>query len=296
MDQLNEASQWRLRLARSLTPAYTSRPAVAAVAVGGSVARGCADRHSDVELVVLWHEPPTVDQRRLAAPHVTGWSDHGYDADLDEWGDEYEAYGVKIDVSHRTPGGLERVISKVVDERDTSSRPQHVVSELLAAIALEGGELLDGMRRRADPYPEELVRAMVESHLRFGPHAWLERLVERDDVLALAEIHPVAVQAILGILLGLNRTYHPGSKWVHRTVRGFEIRPPDLSDRLRAVLGSSPAAAVRELGRLIADTVDLVDRHLPQVDTAGARARIARRLPVWDGPPPTAPGGVAGRV
>src|SRR5215831_17647677 len=67
---LNEASRWRLRLAALAAPAYASDAGVAAVAVGGSTARGCADRHSDVELAVWWSHAPTDDQRRQAAERL----------------------------------------------------------------------------------------------------------------------------------------------------------------------------------------------------------------------------------
>jgi Domain of unknown function (DUF4037) len=286
---LNDASRWRLQLGRGVAPAYSSDPAVVAVAVSGSVARGWADRHSDIELAVFWQEPPSPGRRGAAADRVLGvnnWRDLEYDADLDEWCDEYQVLGVKVDVSHRTVAGMERVLSEVLKGHDPSTVRQQVVAGVQVALPLDGVDLVERWQRTVEHYPDELARAMVESHLRFGPQAWLERLAERGEVLALSEIYVAATRAIFDVLLGLNRTYHPGYKWMDRTVRRMEVRPPELADRLRLVFGNVPVSSVRELERLIEDTLELVERHLPEVDTAPVRARIAHRWPVWEQPPP----------
>ena len=95
-----------------------------------------------------------------------------------------------------------------------------------------------------------------------------------------------AARAVLGVLLGLNRTYHPGHKWIARTMDAMAIRPPDLYARMRHVLTSQPDCAVRELGRLIEETIGLVEQHLPQIDTTAVRARVQAHKTVWERPPP----------
>src|SRR5215467_2489918 len=61
---MNEESRWRYTLAQQIAPHYSANPKVAAVAVEGSVARGYADRSSDLDLAVFWSEPPTAKERR----------------------------------------------------------------------------------------------------------------------------------------------------------------------------------------------------------------------------------------
>lgn len=68
---MTDATQWRLDLARRTGAAYAADPAVAAVYVAGSVARGWADQYSDVELDVYWHEPPG-DAQRVQAVERAG--------------------------------------------------------------------------------------------------------------------------------------------------------------------------------------------------------------------------------
>jgi len=54
----NAASQWRREIGETIGAAYAGNGKVAAVILGGSTARGHADRYSDIELGVFWHTPP----------------------------------------------------------------------------------------------------------------------------------------------------------------------------------------------------------------------------------------------
>ena len=60
---MNDATMWRLALARQIGAAYGVSPNVAAVYIAGSVARGWADRYSDIELDVYWSTPPSDGER-----------------------------------------------------------------------------------------------------------------------------------------------------------------------------------------------------------------------------------------
>lgn len=53
---MNEASRWKLVLARRIADAYSPNPKVASVLLGGSVPRGFADRYPDLEIYVFWHK------------------------------------------------------------------------------------------------------------------------------------------------------------------------------------------------------------------------------------------------
>jgi predicted nucleotidyltransferase len=64
--RMNSASQWRQEFARRIAPAYAANPNVAAIVLGGSSARGHADRYSDIEIGIFWHQPPTEAERQAA--------------------------------------------------------------------------------------------------------------------------------------------------------------------------------------------------------------------------------------
>src|SRR5215216_2716534 len=116
-----------MRLARRIAPIYAANPRVAAVMVGGSVARGLADRYSDLELGIFWAAPPP-DAERLAAIDQLGGALFGprsfrsYATDP-EWvvSEHFKVEEVEIDwrrytgtsninTQHFTVGGMHRCL------------------------------------------------------------------------------------------------------------------------------------------------------------------------------------------
>ena len=63
-------------------------------------------------------------------------------------------------------------------------------------------------------------------------------------------------------------------------------QPPELVRRLRQVYQLAPAEGARELAALVAETYDLVERALPQIDIARMRAIFHYQRPLWDDRPP----------
>src|SRR5215207_2091231 len=88
---MNTASQWRAALARQIVPNYAANPHVAAILLGGSTARGHADRYSDIELGVFWHQPPTDAERQATASAIRGdlVRLYPYDPAEEVWCDDY---------------------------------------------------------------------------------------------------------------------------------------------------------------------------------------------------------------
>lgn len=69
---VNEHSRWRRALAERYAAGYRQLPGVRAVLLTGSVARGLADRYSDIELMVFWDTAPPERSRSLAAENGGG--------------------------------------------------------------------------------------------------------------------------------------------------------------------------------------------------------------------------------
>jgi predicted nucleotidyltransferase len=63
---MSEATTKRMALTERIALAYAANPKVWAVLLTGSVARGTADRFSDIDLDVFWAEPPS--EAELQAP------------------------------------------------------------------------------------------------------------------------------------------------------------------------------------------------------------------------------------
>src|SRR4028119_1532035 len=96
---LNSHSIWRLELARKIAPHYANHGKVEAVYVFGSVSYGCADEYSDVEIGVIWSEPPTESElaTMARAAGATSRQESHYIAEIGAWTDEYFVPGVKIE-------------------------------------------------------------------------------------------------------------------------------------------------------------------------------------------------------
>ena len=89
------------------------------------------------------------------------------------------------------------------------------------------------------------------------------------------------------MLLGLNRVYYFGFKWIDVVAEQLQHKPDDLVQRLSWVYQVAPAEGAHELTALVEETYTLVEQHFPQVDVAWLRSVFHYRRPIWDHAPPT---------
>ena len=304
---------WRRALAEQIGAGYRANPKTAAVLLAGSVARGWADRHSDIEIDVYWHEPPS-DADRLAALHAAGASIDIFWAkppnadeykqifrrtggrisqlwpyEEQEWSEHYYAHGVNIGISSFLVETLAEYMHALLDRHEPDDETQMRMAALLNSVPLHGERLVQQWQARAARYPDGLVRAIVEEQILGRDESWWasDFWVERGARLPLTELLCHMERKILRVLLALNRIYLPDPrfKWAHRLVGQFQIAPPRLAERLDAILTAEPAAATAEMQRLLDETIDLVEQHVPGVDVAFAREWHHHRRTVWEEPP-----------
>ena len=279
---MNEASAWRYALAQKLAPYYCANPRVAAVAVEGSVARGYADRSSDIDVVVFWSKPPTEKQRRDIIKQAGGRHWQFVPSNVEEgcWLEQFEVAGVAIDVRHMGIETTERILADVLEQCDPSLAKQLHIAALLSALPLSDPSVLIQWQRQARVYPRELSVAMVRAYLCFRPGWEQEMLAERNDLLVLYESFCSIEKDILLVLMGLNHIYYPGFQCVDQLIRQMPIAPPNLALRFKQVFGIvsiDPLAGVYQLHDLIEETFGLVEIHLGEFDTAQARVRFRER-------------------
>ena len=113
---------------------------------------------------------------------------------------------------------------------------------------------------------------------------------DRGDLVVFYEYVLATMRNVVGVLAGLNRVYVAPEKLkrVGAVVSGMELTPPNAAARLDALLDLPREQVEPELDDLVARTLDLVDEHLPEVDTtarsrglvaAGRSRAITRRSP-----------------
>ena len=87
--------------------------------------------------------------------------------------------------------------------------------------------------------------------------------------------------------MGLNRIYLPDLrlKWLDRLAAAMPLRPVEFVSRLQGILQLEPHRGIAEMEQLLQETLDLVERHLPEIDVTYARVWPRLRRPQWDAPP-----------
>lgn len=271
----------RLRAAgERLAGEFKTLAGVRSVLLTGSVARGTADRWSDVELLVLWETAPPEAARRGAAASaggvVTAFHDHR-PAD-GEWAEDVLLDGVEVQIAHRVVAEVSTWIADLVERADPALVKQYLVATLRDAVVLHDTGLIDGWITATDVYPEALALATVRAHLRFRSSWERRKLLDRGDLVPLTQDRLDTVRNVLLVLLGLNRMWlpHLGFKWVGPAAERLRLAPAGLPARLDALLTATPASAVPAADALISETLILVAHHLPAAGAEKVLADLSR--------------------
>ena len=283
---MNQASQYLLTLAKQNIQAYIAHPEAKAAMVTGSTATGQVDCYSDVEMFIYYDELPSVEEIQLARRQNRGSEPiriiDGYTEGF--FGEFYFIDGVEFQIGNVTIAFWERDMAGVLQELDIINSPQKALSGMLNCISLYGEELIREWKRQIANYPNALATAMVEHYLNFFPiWALQEHLATRDTTLFQHQIRLEAGQNLLGVLAGLNRLYY--STFQFKRMRHFieqmNIAPENLYTRLESLYHQEPLSAASQLKELVAETVELVELHMPEIDTSKVKQQLNRQQRNW---------------
>ena len=296
---MNAASQWRYQLAQSIAPIYAANPQAAAVILGGSTARGHADRHSDIELGVFWRQPPSDADRQAAARAIAAADQRLYPLYEPEqvWSDEFffgradpgrPNSGLLLEVVHYTVDHYESILQAVLEQFDPDPIKQNLIAGVLDGLVLHNPQLIHQWQTRAADYPDELVAAVVHQHAQID-HFWRwEMWLARGNLLMLHQQWAQIQQQLLHVLLGLNRVYYFGFKWLAEIDRRLQHKPWQLLPRLQQVYQLAPPESAGVLASLVGETYDLIEAHLPDIDVDRLRTVFRYQRSAWDQPPDNA--------
>ena len=273
----SKVSKGGLALAEQIVSAYNDNSCIKAVMVGGSVSRGYADRYSDLEIGVFWSDAPTEAERKSAVEGVGGKlltfdeSPRNELYGLDEAairGKTYRGTSM-ISTQHLTVDEMEKGLTDALDRHDTSLDNLALMSAVRDGVPLHGTDQLRAWQRRVAAYPENLAIKIIQENLWFGPWFCAESYAGRDDILVLNQHFLWIEQNMLQILAALNRIYYPSPehKWTDELIAKMKFSPPDLASRLKQVFKVEPLEGWHRLKALIYETLDLIELHLPEVNT-----------------------------
>lgn len=269
-------------LAERLSDALAANTSVRAILLVGSVASDDADDLSDLDLIAFYAElppGPAIAAAREAAG-ATGAEPLGGSRDDGAFAESWQVDGVECQVAFHTVAAQERDMATILEQHAPATPLHKAMSGLLEGQALRGPDLIGESQHRASAYPDDLATAVVAHHLRFFPLWYVgDRLARGDALLWHHQARVEALQNVLGVLAGLNRLYYSTFQFkrMRRFVAKMAHTPLDLVTRIERVLTSDPGTAGTLLEALVADTIDLVERHMRHVDTSRARRYLGRR-------------------
>lgn len=287
---MTRESDFLLDLAHRIVQPYTELPTIRAAMVTGSAAKGLSDSYSDLDLTIYYAD-------ELPDEEILAEIRQQHEADKRKWlignreEDSFaEAYdvaqdigGIEVQIGHTTIAAWEASIAKVLEELDCESPLQKAMEGTLACKALYGEKLINQWKAQIAAYPAPLAEAMVKKHLAFFPLWGLgDYLQTRDGTIWTYQILVEAAQNIVGTLAGLNHLYFTTFQFkrMQNFVDQMQIAPPNLSVRLERIFNAGPQGR-EELERLVEETVALVEKHMPTIDTAHAKRRIGWRHEPW---------------
>ncbi|GAA6620637.1 hypothetical protein [Scytonema sp. NUACC26] len=291
---MTDRTQYLLELAKRNVEAYIANSKTKAVMVTGSVAEGLCDEYSDCEVCIYYDELPSDEELELARQQNHGSELLGILGDAAKQplrerfegaiGQTYFVNGVEFQFAHATIAQWEKEISIILSGSDIQSPMMKTMTGTLIGIPLYGETLIQKWKAKITNYPDDLAQKMVEHYLTFFPiwGMW-EKLARRDTTLWYYQILVESAQNLLGVLSGINRLYYSTFQFkrMRRFIEQMEIAPENLASRLEGLFHHEAPVAIDELEALVRETIELVEIHMPQVDTSSVRRKLGWRQQPW---------------
>lgn len=238
---MTSTQERREQIAQSVGAVVTSLPGVVGVTLGGSVAAGFADEHSDTDLHVYWREPLASDEQRAAQLRPIADPD-SLEVGFTAWGleDHLAVSGQKVELVYVS---LANLVHDIEQAYTTGLRGEGFVTTQFYYLA-NGKVLADtageigGLRKRLrSGYPEPTRQALLaDNPMRL--HAYLEQLrtaQARGDLLYVQHRRYSLQMVFFNLLFALNRRYHPGEKRLLKHARKCSLRPAYMKGRWAAI-------------------------------------------------------------
>lgn len=266
----------RQAIAEQIVQAFDRHAPPRAVLLPGSAGAGTADDHSDLDLLAYYDRLP--DPAAVAAWRVAlGVVDPASARDTG-WSDTFTIEGVECQVAGTLVPATERSVSDLLAGREPGSAVhQKIAQGLLDGLVLRDGGLIGPWRARLAAFPDVLAEAMAEHHLRIFPYWSLwKHMASRDARLWEVQSLLDGAFHVVGALSAANRRYFTSFQFkrMREHLAGLEVVPPRLAERLESLFGRGRAAAARDLRLLVVETVEVVERRLPRVDTTAIRKSL----------------------
>src|SRR5262245_55438494 len=249
--------------------------------VFGSTGDRVADIRSDIDMSVVFEQLPGESELAAACRSAGGGAWTWQSGNLHEEGlaVSFLLDGVEVQVVYTDPRILQADLDELLVEHKADTLNHKIAEGLLKAQPLIAPERVAAWRAQVAAFPPALGDAMMRHYLTEPtPWRWFGLLLHRDAQLWSRQLLVEAAYRLFGLLAGLNRCYFTTFQFkrVSRFAQRLSIAPPDLAERVEALLVAPLPDAFTQLFALDGEVLALVAAHAPQIDLAAALDRRTR--------------------
>jgi hypothetical protein len=262
------ANEKRREIAERVVEGLAARTDLRAALLAGSVARGMADEHSDIDLLNYYDELP--DQERFGQVMCDAGGERIGDLGHprpEGFGVRYRFDGIEVQSGAQLISELDRRLGRI-EAGDVDWITAKVAMGLMEGSPLHGVDLVREWRSRAR-YPEPLRSREVDANLGWFPIWALDQhLASRDAELFRRQMLLEGAFKVVAVLSAVNRLYFTTFQFKRAGVHvdRMTVKPDRLAERLDRVANAAPGEAADELRKLVDETKAIVRRELPEAD------------------------------
>lgn len=263
--------------------------------LGGSPARGLADRYSDMDVVLYWD--------KLDAAWIKSRPLECYGCkfrtllDMPQHQAMLEIYtldGLIVEMGHATTASLRAEIKEVAVDCKVVPPTISSIGGFLDAWPVHRAGRYREIRKAIPAYPRGLAVKVIEHNLGFFWKGCLRNQgLARGELLFVYDGMSAMLKRLINILAAVNGLYFWAGepRWIDHWQGRMEHCPKKLWLRIVRMYRGAPGKALEELAALVDEVLSLVVNHFPEVDMSPVKqfetleVRATSRKPKLKKPP-----------
>lgn len=213
-------------LAAGITERIRLLEGASAVALGGSLGRGYADRQSDIDLLVFGPGIPREDDRRRL---ISAWPDVRHGPMIEPACDTVVLDGAMVHIRYWTRQTVEDLLAAFPGPPGPPEQRMLAEEVQCCHPLIDPDGRLDQWKAALDALPAELVKAVIgeaQKRLPLIRNQWQKALGADDRI----HLYCLANQAVNDLLIAMyirNGRFLSTPRWVHKDIKVFGNLPAD---------------------------------------------------------------------
>ena len=178
----------------------------------------------------------------------------------------------------------EKVIESIIKDFEIDLGNSNFMDTIRTCIPLFGEKIINEWKEKVKIYPNKLAIKNIEKSLETIDNTQVMLFIQRDNPTLLYEYIVNLQKNIYLIILALNSQYFPTFKWMYNSFETFNIKPRNIEQRFRHVFECSPNEAFETVSSIITETIVLINKIYPEINTDIVKDRMNTSRKVYDSP------------